>query len=122
VRVFPPMALVGALLCAACGDGPTKPTPATPTICLSAWPIDSAVSGRATLYWRWTSSEATNVTTTLALTPGSSVKRHSGFGSALGLETSFDGLRDCTPYTVEITAQADNGAQATGVVVVSTRC
>ena len=122
MRALAPMAVVSAFLCAACGGGPTRPAPATPTICLYARPIDSAVSGRATLYWRWTSSEPTSVTTTLALTPGSSVKRHRGFGSALGLQTGFDGLRDCTPYSVEITAQADNGARAFGVVVVSTRC
>jgi hypothetical protein len=116
------MALVSALLCAACGDGATKPTPAAPTICLYAQPIDSAASDRASVYWRWTSSEAMNVTTTLVLTPGSSVERHNDFGRALSRETSFEGLHSCTPYTIAITARADNGAQAVGVVVVSTRC
>jgi len=122
VRALASMVLVSALLCAACGDGATKPTPAAPTICLYAQPVDSTASGRASVYWRWTSSEDTNVTTTLALTPGSSVKRDKGFGRAVSKETSFEGLRSCTPYTIEITAQADTGAQAVGVVVVSTRC
>ena len=74
------------------------------------------------LYWRWTSSEATSVTTTLVLTPGGSVKHHRGFGQALGSETSFEGLSRCAPYTIEINARADTGAQAFGVVVISTPC